>query len=81
MANKVYDAEGSVAHNGKWILFGSQRSDKMELWKSDIKGVSGRTMRMQVCRQTRYVIVNGRPLQNSILKLTGIGRVASDRVA
>jgi len=31
--NSVYDAEVSVAPNGKWILFGSQRSGKMELWK------------------------------------------------
>ncbi|KAA6456692.1 hypothetical protein DYQ86_24855 [Acidobacteria bacterium AB60] len=36
--NNVYDAEVSVAPNGKWILFGSQRSGKMELWKSDIDG-------------------------------------------
>jgi len=36
--NKVYDAEVSIAPNGKWILFGSQRSGKMELWKSDIDG-------------------------------------------
>jgi len=36
--NTVYDAEVSVAPNGKWILFGSQRSGKMELWKSDIDG-------------------------------------------
>jgi len=31
--NTVYDAEVSVAKNGQWILFGSQRSGKMELWK------------------------------------------------
>ena len=31
--NLVYDAEVSFAPNGKWILFGSQRSGKMELWK------------------------------------------------
>ncbi len=32
--NLVYDAEVSVAADGKWILFGSQRSGKMELWKA-----------------------------------------------
>lgn len=31
--NTVYDAEVSVAPNGQWILFGSERSGKMELWK------------------------------------------------
>jgi Tol biopolymer transport system component len=36
--NNVYDAEVSVAPNGKWILFGSERSGKMELWKADIDG-------------------------------------------
>jgi len=36
--NTVYDAEVSVAPNGKWILFGSQRSGKMELWKMNIDG-------------------------------------------
>jgi len=36
--NTVYDAEVSVAPNGKWILFGSQRSGKMELWKMDADG-------------------------------------------
>jgi Tol biopolymer transport system component len=36
--NNVYDAEVSIAPNGKWILFGSQRSGKMELWRSDIDG-------------------------------------------
>jgi Tol biopolymer transport system component len=36
--NNVYDAEVSVASNGKWIIFGSQRSGKMELWRSDIDG-------------------------------------------
>lgn len=36
--NSVYDAEVSVAPNGKWILFGSQRSGKMELWKSNTDG-------------------------------------------
>jgi Tol biopolymer transport system component len=36
--NTVYDAEVSVAANGKWILFGSQRSGKMELWKAKPDG-------------------------------------------
>jgi Tol biopolymer transport system component len=36
--NSVYDAEVSVAPNGKWILFGSERSGKMELWKAGIDG-------------------------------------------
>jgi Tol biopolymer transport system component len=36
--NAVYDAEVSVAPNGKWILFGSQRSGKMELWKANTDG-------------------------------------------
>jgi len=36
--NTVYDAEVSVAPNGKWILFGSQRSGKMELWKMNADG-------------------------------------------
>src|ERR1035437_1819441 len=36
--NAVYDAEVSVAANGKWILFGSQRSGKMELWKMNPDG-------------------------------------------
>jgi Tol biopolymer transport system component len=36
--NNVYDAEVSVAPNGKWILFGSERSGKMELWKAGIDG-------------------------------------------
>ncbi|MGB8259940.1 MAG: hypothetical protein WCE75_06300 [Terracidiphilus sp.] len=36
--NTVYDAEVSVASNGKWILFGSQRSGKMELWKMNPDG-------------------------------------------
>jgi TolB protein len=36
--NTVYDAEVSVAPNGKWILFGSERSGKMELWKAGIDG-------------------------------------------
>jgi len=36
--NNVYDAEVSVAPNGKWILFGSQRSGKMELWKMNTDG-------------------------------------------
>jgi Tol biopolymer transport system component len=36
--NTVYDAEVSVAPNGKWILFGSQRSGKMELWKMNTDG-------------------------------------------
>jgi hypothetical protein len=31
--NTVYDAEVSVGPNGQWILFGSERSGKMELWK------------------------------------------------
>jgi Tol biopolymer transport system component len=36
--NSVYDAEVSVAANGKLILFGSQRSGKMELWRAKIDG-------------------------------------------
>ncbi len=36
--NAVYDAEVSVAANGKFILFGSQRSGKMELWKAGPDG-------------------------------------------
>jgi TolB protein len=36
--NLVYDAEVSLAPNGKWILFGSQRSGKMELWKMNPDG-------------------------------------------
>jgi TolB protein len=36
--NTVYDAEVSVAPNGKWILFGSERSGKMELWRAGIDG-------------------------------------------
>jgi Tol biopolymer transport system component len=32
--NSVYDAEVSVASNGQWVLFGSQRSGKMELWRA-----------------------------------------------
>jgi WD40-like Beta Propeller Repeat len=36
--SNFYDAEVSVAPNGKWILFGSQRSGKMELWRSDLDG-------------------------------------------
>ena len=38
--NSVYDAEVSVAPDGKWILFGSQRSGKTELWKSAPDGSS-----------------------------------------
>lgn len=37
-SNSVYDAEVSVAPNGQWILFGSQRSGKMELWKMNADG-------------------------------------------
>jgi Tol biopolymer transport system component len=37
-SNTVYDAEVSVAPNGKWILFGSERSGKMELWKMNPDG-------------------------------------------
>lgn len=36
--NNVYDAEVSVASNGKWILFSSQRSGKLELWKAQPDG-------------------------------------------
>ena len=36
--NTVYDAEVSVAPNGKWILFGSERTGKMELWKAEPDG-------------------------------------------
>jgi Tol biopolymer transport system component len=36
--NTVYDAEVSVSPDGTWILFGSERSGKMELWKMNIDG-------------------------------------------
>jgi Tol biopolymer transport system component len=36
--NTAYDAEVSVAPDGSWILFGSQRSGKMELYRMNVDG-------------------------------------------
>ncbi len=36
--NGVYDAEVSVSRDATWMLFGSQRSGKMELWRMNPDG-------------------------------------------
>lgn len=38
MPHEGYDAEATVAPNGKWLVFTSERSGDIDLWKADIHG-------------------------------------------
>lgn len=38
LAHAGYDAEATVAPNGKWIVFTSDRGGDIDLWKADING-------------------------------------------
>lgn len=38
LPHEGYDAEATVAPNGKWIVFTSQRSGDIDLWRADIHG-------------------------------------------
>ncbi len=38
LAHDGYDAEATVAPNGKWIVFTSERSGDIDLWRADING-------------------------------------------
>ena len=38
LAHEGYDAEATVAPNGKWLVFTSERSWDIDLWRADVSG-------------------------------------------